>query len=185
MIRHKTIFDDSFQLQSEDFDFNFQKELTKSLDSCEGDFNQGIINEIVLWKVNRYVKVDDTTLTLLNQIPTSLKFPNIDKVKSLLNRLLRTKGIRLAMASTILRFKNPSLFQIIDQRVYRLLYDQELKLSPNQSERNIEFQIELYLRYLEDLRKACDQLSISFEDADRVLYMADKRINSKYKLKNY
>ena len=185
MTEYKTIFDSFFQLQTEDFNFKYQKELTKSLDRYQGDYNQSVINEIVLWKVNRYAEVDDATLTLLNQISPSSKVINVEEVKSLLHKLLRTKGIKLAMASTILRFKNPSLFQIIDQRVFRLLYNKELKLSSSQSERNIDSQIALYFEYLVDLRKACEKLSISFEDSDRVLFMADRRVNTDHKLKNY
>lgn len=49
--------------------YKFQKELTEDvLDKLEGDFDQSVINEIVLWKVNRYAKVDDCKLELLNKI---------------------------------------------------------------------------------------------------------------------
>ena len=124
-------------------------------------------------------------MELLNQVSRQDQNIDFDLTKNLLSRLLRTKGIQLAMASTILRFKNPSLFQIIDQRVYRLLYDEEMKLSTYPSEKNIVSQTELYFNYLEDLRKACDILSIPFDDSDRILFMADKRVNAKRKLKNY
>lgn len=48
--------------------YKFQEGLTKKLDKLEGDFDQSVINEIVLWKVNRYAKVDDCKLELLNKI---------------------------------------------------------------------------------------------------------------------
>lgn len=41
--------------------------------------------------------------------------------EEILRKLLMTPGIRLPMASTILRFKNPNVYQIIDQRAYRFL----------------------------------------------------------------
>ena len=48
--------------------FKYQVELTKKLDSLNSDFNQEILNEIILWKVNRYAKFDEKTLNLLNKI---------------------------------------------------------------------------------------------------------------------
>lgn len=76
------------------------------------------------------------------------------------------------MASTILRFKNPALYQIIDQRVYRILYGYEFKLP-----HNIENQIDKYLQYLKDLRLASKTYGFAFEDADRILFIADREIN--------
>ena len=100
--------------------------------------------------------------------------------------LLNTNGVQLAMASTILRFRNKKVYQIIDQRVYRIIYEgKELKLSSYLSQKNIEYQIELYVQYLKDLNKICTDLKIPFKESDRVLFMADKRINKKHKLRNY
>ena len=90
------------------------------------------------------------------------------------------------MASTILRFKNPFLYQIIDQCVYRILYEgKRLKLSDLSSERNRADQIDLYIKYLNDLKLTCINLKISFEKAYRILYMVDKRVNKNHKLTNY
>ena len=41
-----------------------KEELTKKLDSLNSDFNQEILNEIILWKVNRYAKFDEETINL-------------------------------------------------------------------------------------------------------------------------
>jgi hypothetical protein len=52
-----------------------------------------------------------------------------------------------------LRFRN-NIYQIIDQRVYRIIYEgQTLKLKTYPSEKNINEQIDIYLKYLLDLRK--------------------------------
>ena len=48
--------------------YSYQTELTSKLDNLNNDFDQDIINEIVLWKVNRFASVDIETLNLLNQI---------------------------------------------------------------------------------------------------------------------
>jgi len=85
------------------------------------------------------------------------------------------------MASTILRFRNPKVYQIIDQRVYRFIYGKELKYS----ESNINLQINIYLDYLNKLKEVCAKYSIKFEEADRILYKMDKLYNSNLKLKGY
>lgn len=182
----KTVKDNDFKLVKSDKDFTYQNELTTKLDSNTNLFNQDIINEIVLWKVNRYAKLDDETLLLINEIENDSTELDIEKTKDILKKLLLTKGIQLPMASTILRFRNKNIYQIIDQRVFRIIYqDKTLKISTYPSEKNIKVQIDIYLNYLSELRILCQKLQISFCDADRILYMADKRINVSHKLNNY
>ena len=52
----------------ENSSYIYQTELTSKLDNLYSDFSQEIINEIVLWKINRFATVDNNTLDLLNQI---------------------------------------------------------------------------------------------------------------------
>lgn len=165
-----------FQLK----DYNYQDLLTPKLDGLEGDFDQNIINEIVLWKVNRYAKVNPKTLELLNKIKKEEEILDEELTREILLQLLgkEHKGIRLAMASTILRFKNPNVYQIIDQRVYRFIYGEELTYKVS----NFERQIEIYLSYLKKLQEVCSTMEIKFTEADRILYMLDKKWNSKKKL---
>lgn len=163
--------------------FSYQVELTKKLDNLSSDFNQEILNEIILWKVNRYAKFEESTISLLNKI--NRKDENLqvgltaDVLLNLLNK--NQKGVRLPMASTILRFKNPKIYQIIDQRVYRFIYGEELKYP----ESNINLQINIYLDYLNKLKEVCTKYSIKFEDADRILYKMDKEYNRDLRLKGY
>ena len=91
--------------------YNYQNELTPKLDNLNTDFDQNIINEIVLWKVNRYVSLDEETLKLVNLIRKDDTEINVETTKQVLQHLLdtKTKGVQLAMASTILRFKNPDI----------------------------------------------------------------------------
>jgi hypothetical protein len=180
----KTIENIDFRIEKTDYDYEYQSELTNKLDFINSDFSQEIINEIVLWKINRYAKLSSETIELINQIPNA-DFIDKNLTINILKSLLNTKGVQLPMASTILRFKNPMIYQIIDQRVYRILYGKELSLSNSKSDKRIVENIDLYIRYLDDLRLACSKIRIPFDQADRILYETDKRINSKIKLKNY
>ncbi|KAA1244295.1 hypothetical protein [Aquimarina sp. RZ0] len=183
---HKSIYNGDFRISSEDFEFEYQKKLTNKLDDLKEDFDQKILNEIVLWKVNRYALFSNDLISKINAINPNETKPNKEKVSDILTGLLKTKGVGLPMASTILRFRNPNLFQIIDQRVFRIIYPKEtLKLSTYNSDKNIKFQVDLYLKYLKDLQDVCKRLDIPFEKSDRILFMADRRINNKHKLNNY
>ncbi|MBT4882246.1 MAG: hypothetical protein HON40_06825 [Flavobacteriales bacterium] len=133
-----------------------------------------MINEIVLWKTNRYAILNKETLHLINKIDRKAKFIDTNLTCKILIKLLETKGIRLPMASTILRFKNSTIYQIIDQRVYRIIYGTELKLKTNLND-----SINQYLEYLKDLEKICNQYKIPFSESDRILYEYDKVINKK------
>ena len=163
--------------------YNYQSDLTSKLDKLDIDFNQDIINEIVLWKVHRYAAVDNETLNLINQIKKEDTQINPELTEAILLRLLskEQKGFRLAMASTVLRFRNPQIYQIIDQRVFRFLYGKELKYSVT----NINEQIIIYLDYLQKLKEVCAEHSVNFETADRVFYMMDKVYNPDEKLNGY
>ena len=163
--------------------FKYQVELTKKLDSLNSDFNQEILNEIILWKVNRYAKFDEETINLLNKINPKDENLQMSLTGDILLSLLskNQKGVRLAMASTILRFRNPKVYQIIDQRVYRFIYGEELKYT----ESNKNLQINIYLDYINKLKEVCVKYSIKFEEADRILYKMDKIYNRDLKLKGY
>ena len=165
--------------------FDYQKELTKKLDKTKSQFNQELLNEIVLWKVNRYALFNSTLINEINTI-SSWKVLNEEKTHEILTSLLKTKGVQLAMASTILRFRNPNIFQIIDQRAYRVIEGSPLKLSQiNETSRDttINKQIKIYIDYLKKIKKECKKLDIDFDDADRVLYIIDKNINKSVKIK--
>lgn len=159
--------------------YKFQEELTKDLDKLEGDFDQSVINEIVLWKVNRYAKVDDSQLALLNEIDKNSLELDEELTRDILIALLNCSGIQLAMASTILRFKNPQVYQIVDQRVFRFIYGRTLQ-DELKKEKD---QVKVYLDYLKKLKEVCKEKSIDFSKSDRVLYELDKKHNKDSKLK--
>lgn len=159
--------------------YSFQPVLTRKLDSITTDFNQEIINEIVLWKVNRYAELKNETLLLINTINKDEEVLNKALTIQILQELLQTKGIQLAMASTILRFKNPRIYQIIDQRVFRFIYGENMPKYFG----TINSQIELYLEYLDKLKSICEENKIYFEHSDRVIYELDKEFNKDEKIK--
>jgi len=179
-----TIYDIQPSLEDlENSSYSYQPDLTSKLDSIDTDFDQDIINEIVLWKVNRYAKIDSYTLKLINQIKKNDTHFDLELTCSILLHLLskEQRGIRLAMTSTILRFKNANVYQIIDQRVYRFLFGKELKYS----EKDINEQINIYLEYLQKLKAVCIEFNLDFKTSDRVLYSMDKIYNIDENLKGY
>lgn len=157
--------------------FKYQDKLTKKLDKLIGDFDQNILNEIVLWKVNRYAEFDEQTIAMLNTISND-EVLDEEKTKQMLKSLLNIDGVGLPMASSILRFKNPNVYQIIDQRVYRVIYEYDLP-KRYQDDANIG----LYLEYLKKLREVCDIHKIDFNKADRILYLFDKECNKDLPIK--
>lgn len=175
-----TIYDSNFKLLDSDFEYDYLKNLTRKLDIELSEFTQDSINMIVLWKVNRYAEIKESVLKKINTIKSTSNFLNVELTKEILEELLMEKGIQLPMASTILRFKNPEIYQILDQRVYRVLYNKSYSSSSK-----IQVQIELYLKYLSDLKLASNKLNISFHLSDRILYKVDKRVNKNIKLKSY
>src|SRR5438552_3897888 len=109
-------------------DYKYQGKLTDRLDSATGEFTQALINEIVLWKVNRFAELSPKLLKEISSLSKLEKGRHAD-AKSTLKELLEERGVDLAMASTILRFRNPSVFQIIDRHAYRALYGRTLRAS--------------------------------------------------------
>lgn len=159
--------------------YKFQPVLTEKLDAHTGDFTEKTILEIVLWKVNRYPETSGKLVDAINDLRNNY---TEEKGKKLLNTLLDKKGFDLPMASTLLRFARPDKFQIIDQRVYRLITKncKKLKLPTL-----IEEKITLYYNYLERLKTVCDEYNIPFEKSDRILYLMDKSVNNNERLANY
>ena len=160
-------------LQSYDYP---QPELTEYLDNIKNsDFDQALLNEIVLWKVNRYVKIADN---LLNEINFLKELSNGEHRKGgiLLEKILDLKGVDLAMASTILRFRNPEVFQIIDRHAYRAIYGEKYPLNRST---NVKKKIDVYFKYLERLIELCKVKNLEFCTIDRLLYQFDKETNGK------
>ena len=156
-------------------DYEYQPELTRRLDDLKEAtvITQSLINEIVLWKLDRYVSLDGGQLSQIATV-AALKPREHRKALPVLEELLEVHGVDLPMASTLLRFRNPAVFQIIDRHAYRALYGRDFKLSTKTSKK-----IEAYFEYLDDLRRLCDMKGLPFETSDRALYIFDKKTNGR------
>lgn len=154
--------------------------LTEELDTIGSqDFDELTVLKIILWKVHRYAELGDDLLKQLNEVK-SLKMEKQEDAKSVLEALLKTPGIDLPMASTLLRFRNPAVFQIIDQRAYRSVMPNEDKY-PLHTASSVERKVKVYFDYLSAIDKLCKTKDIKFAEADRILYQFDKEENKELK----
>lgn len=157
-------------------DYNYQPNLTSQLDNIvECKFDQALLNEIILWKLNRYVSLSETNFNKIDVL-NNLNSGEHRKGREILESLLNTHGIGLAMASTILRFRNPEVFQIIDRHAYRAIYGEKYPLYPASSNYR---KIELYWEYLDKLVELSRTKNLNFKTLDRLLYEFDKQENGK------
>jgi len=165
-------YDDDLMDYLEEYDY--KEKLTSELDNIKKDFDQEIIDKILLWKSPLpYVELDDECLKKINNLK---EIENIDdhkhKIKKLLEDLLKINGVGIARATTILRFINPNVFQIMDKRAYRAVFGEKLKDSPD----NI---VDKYFQYLKELKYLCEEKSLKYSKSDRILYEFDQKVNGK------
>ncbi|MBQ3642391.1 hypothetical protein II906_10785, partial [bacterium] len=157
-------------------EFEYLTDVTDELDKLQHSrFNINTIREITLWKLDRYVCMSDDAIEKLNSVQ-SLKKLDEEKTIIVLKALLKSKGVRLPMASTYLRFINPQVYQIIDARAYRAAFDYtKQETLSNKNEKQL---IITYIKYLQKLRDIAQTgyhgLDVRFEDLDRFLYDIDK-----------
>lgn len=157
-------------------DYRYQRDLTAYLDGLgTRPFEQGDVNEVVLWKVNRYVKLGGDALKALNDV-ADLAPKSHRNAGAALATLLREPGVDLPMASTFLRFRNSKAFQIIDRHAYRAVYGEDYPLYSNSREST---KIAIYFRYLDALFALAEAKDVDFAVLDRVLYVFDKQVNGK------
>lgn len=155
-------------------DEHIKKRIRES-DGTKTQVNQDIINEIVLWKINRATDIDDELLQKIRDlnISTPDEIINNQTVVEIINQLLMCKGVGIAMASTILKMFHPELFPIIDQRAYRTIYCKNMP-SYYSKDANRKY-IELYSDYIVEClrfnKSECPE--IEFENIDKLLYQID------------
>ncbi len=156
--------------------YTYQPELTTRLDNLgAAPFDQPLINEIVLWKINRFAQLDQASLSDLNSL-TAIQNGAHRKSENVLRMLLRRHGVDLAMASTFLRFRNPTAFQIIDRHAYRAVYGVKYPLA---SKSSLDKKIDIYFQFLDDVNSLAKRKDLDFRTIDRLLYVYDKVYNGK------
>ncbi len=157
-------------------EFEYLTDVTDELDKLQHSrFNINTIREITLWKLDRYVFISDDVIEKLNTLKSLMQLDE-EKTTVVLDALLKSKGVRLPMASTYLRFINPQVYQIIDARAYRAAFDYtKQETLSNKNEKQL---IITYIKYLQKLRDIAQTgyygLDVRFEDLDRFLYDIDK-----------
>ena len=95
--------------------------------------------------------------------------------------MLSTHMIRLPMASTMLRFRNPSVFQVIDERMFRVIFKNSTEKRKMYNSSSISKRIDIYFEYLEVLKVYCDASKLNFFEADRILWQYDIVENQNFK----
>ena len=171
------------------YDYADDKEIIERISCSSGNNtleNQDIINSIVLWKINRQIEISNSTFLKIKELKNeNLQQLNLvkNKIIEILLELLNSKGVQIAMASTILKMFHPNIFPIIDQRAYRELYNQAF---PKYYGKNAVFKYaDLYWKYLTDChsynKKNCPE--IEFYYLDKLLYQLD--IEKGNKVDNY
>ena len=154
--------------------YNNQPALTPHLDNLpDKPMSQETVNEIVLWKVNRYVRLTHHVRNSMYALRT-LRPTQHRHAERVLRSLLRCYGVDLAMASTFLRFQNPDVFQIIDRHAYRAVFG---KSYPLHSATSDGIKVSTYFTYLDALRDLAVSSGAAFRDLDRILYEFDKDKN--------
>lgn len=162
-------------------EYTYQPQLTQKLDALQArDLNTEIFYEIVLWKLNRFPQLPKDLIDSLKELD-SLRAMEHRRAAPQLRSLLQCPGIALPMASTVLRFLKPDVFQIIDDRVYRIVQPGAAKYPAKPirlNEKYLATSASIYFDYLDALQEqSCAQLP--FKDADRILYQLDIKLGNK------
>lgn len=159
------------------------KHRAAEIDKLDYEDNRDLINEIVLWKLNRSVQISDETIEKIHELAKIVHKPidvvDCKEAKQVIFDLLESKGIKIAMASTILHFYYPSIFPIIDQRAYRELMGEDMPIY-NAKGKNSSY-VDLYCDYIEKCIRYKEEIcpEIEFEYIDKILYQLDKNKKKK------
>ncbi len=153
---------------------------------------EDIINEIVLWKDNRQTDVDEKWIKKIanlgctrEEIREEIEEGKAGELREILEGLLNSFGVNLAMASTILKMFHPDVFPIIDKRAYHALRIHEgskgkeavLKVYSNSTaiEKYMMYIIDCYDYYDKVLKdKVWEGKEVKFSVVDQILYQWDK-----------
>lgn len=175
--------DNPISLMSE---YNYLLDETDVLDRLclnTEEFNREKLYEIMLWKLNRLPVIDDNLIKKMRTVSTFTSKNHRSEANEIVKDLLIVKGMALPMVSTILRFLNPSVFQIIDDRAFRVVFSgdkiKKYQAKPQKmTEMYLENTIEIYFKYLDKLHSICSD-KLPFDKLDRILYQLDIKLGNK------
>jgi len=164
----------------EKFAGSFDKErIFSDVINNKEDFEK-ILYEIVLWKVNRRIIVEKEEEIKKKLYSISENAPEKEATQSLIEDLVGKDniGIGLPMASTIIHFFSRGQLPILDQRAYRVVYDNEPKYKGDIGELYWNYYQKCKDYYTEHQLK---EKGIDFVEIDKYLYQVDKLNNNKNK----
>ena len=152
------------------FDYNLEEKenIKNKLNGQSLSINE--IRQIALWKYNRIINIDDEILQNLTNILSEKDITvSCSLVKNIIAELLKSQGVGMPLASTILKFLRPDIFPIIDVRAYRALFDKKKR----------NFKYEDYENYCNKIYEIKEKTGIRLSDIDEKLYEFDKEYNGK------
>ncbi|ARV08250.1 hypothetical protein BTO05_00830 [Winogradskyella sp. PC-19] len=160
-------------------------EILKSIDYKEDDKTLKIFNlikpedeslskstliKILKWKSPRPLRFYNENEEENIRNITALAFQqNDDRLK--IHILTALKGVNYPSASAILMFKNPEYFPVLDIRVWKQLYKNNL-VSVNP--RGIGFTLDQWISYIKIIRSLAKQNSMSVREVEKKLFDYDK-----------
>lgn len=154
-----------------DFTFNLEDKFKNKKNITESD-----IHEIMLWKLSRFPNYNKKPIgkeitDIFDELKKykSINNENKESCKEKIETLLKVKGFRLPMISTILFFINPDVFQIIDKRANRIAMGNSNDYSKNFKNDSVDY----YLKYLEKLHELEEE---NFSESGQIFYQLDKEL---------
>ena len=145
-------------------------EIFKIVEQEEGSLSRNTIIKILKWKSPRplrfYNKNEEVYIKNITQL--SFKEKN-DKLK--IHILTALKGVNYPSASAILMFKNPDFYPVLDIRVWKQLYKNNL-VSVNP--RGIGFTLDQWDSYVKIIRSLSRKYNTTAREIEKKLFDYDK-----------
>lgn len=145
-------------------------EIFKIVEQEEGSLSKNTIIKILKWKSPRplrfYNENEESYIKNITQL--SFKEKN-DKLK--IHILTALKGVNYPSASAILMFKNPDFFPVLDIRVWKQLYKNNL-VSVNP--RGMSFTLDQWDSYVKIIRSLSRKYNTTAREIEKKLFDYDK-----------
>ena len=175
------------------FDYNRKEtcELRARFNQIRANNNDALtiddLRRVVLWKNNRVLNVPDAVLKELNETMSKSDLRICSpEIKSLFKALVSCKGVGFPMASAILKFLRPDIIPIIDIHAYRVLFQENLPVSPLLGAKNFcsafEKYFDVYIKYVNKVYEIKEKCGLDLVDVDEKLYSFDDKHNEHFKL---